>query len=90
MRYIPSDIKTSSKNSSSDQLALLVSIVVQHYISHQLPGRSTACEEFELGESLLGQVVESIHQDPASFRLRAHLEDEGCDHWVVGELVGEC
>jgi hypothetical protein len=35
-------------------------------------------------------VVEAVHQDPASFGLRAHLEDEGCDHGVVGELVGEC
>jgi hypothetical protein len=46
---------------SSDQLALLVSIVIQHYVSHQLPGRSTAGKQFELGKSLLGQMVESVH-----------------------------
>jgi hypothetical protein len=46
---------------SSDQLALLIPVVVQHYVSHQLPGRPTAGEQLELRKSLLGQVIESVH-----------------------------
>jgi hypothetical protein len=49
------------QNASRDQLALLIPVVVQHYVSHQLPGRSAAGKQLELGESLLGQVVESVH-----------------------------
>jgi len=37
-------IRGVSQNTGSDQLALLISVVVQHDVSHQLPGRPTAGE----------------------------------------------
>jgi hypothetical protein len=49
------------QNASRDQLALLIPVVVQHYVSHELPGRSAAGEKLELRKGLLGQVVESVH-----------------------------
>ena len=60
--------------------------MVQHHVSHQFPRRPSSGEELELCKSLLRQVVEAIHQDPASFGLWSHLQDKRCDHRIVGEL----
>ena len=64
-------------------IPLLIPIVIEHHMSHQLPWRSAASEELELRKSLLRQVIEAVHQDPAALGFGPHLQHEGRHHRVV-------
>lgn len=54
-------------------LLLLITIMIQHHIPHQLPRRPPSRKQLKLRKSLLGQVVEPIHQNPAALGFGPHL-----------------
>lgn len=65
-------------------MTLFCLVLLQHNSPHQTTRRTATREEFKLGETLLGEDIETIESYPSSMGKSSHL----LDNWGVEGFIG--
>lgn len=81
---LPVQILQPTLNQTGVIMTLFGLVLFQHNSSHQATRRTTTREEFKLGETLLGEDIETVESYPSSMGKSSHL----LDNWGVEGFIG--